>query len=275
MKLITKLTAGIVGTGLFVTAFAQNASAPAQNPIKFELPKVGSSSSQPAAPAAAATPAPAAAPVKFTQAQLMEVYGYMLALRMNLPDLEYTTSDVDSIAKGFKIAIAGQQPPYDAQAVSPQLQEFVGQKQQALMLKIRGQNMAEGAAFFAKLKDNKAVQILPSGLGIEVVKAATGRTAKLGQVVKFHFTLSALSGQVLESTAGQEPLEALLKDGEMVPGMLEGLQKIPVGAKYKLYVPSQLAYGDGGQGMPPGASLIFEIEMIEVKDAPKETAPAK
>jgi FKBP-type peptidyl-prolyl cis-trans isomerase len=275
MKFITKLTAGFVGMGLFFAAFAQNAPAPASAPIKFELPKVGSGAAQPAAgptlPAAPAAPA-----VKFTQAQLMEVYGFMMAMRMNLPELEFTTADADSMAKGIKMALTHEEPSYDAKALSPQLQEFIAQKQQVLLLKIHNANVAEGTAYFAKLKENKAVQILPSGLGIEVIKAAAGQTVKVGQLAKFHYTLSALNGQVMETSAGREPLEALVQDGAgMIPGMMEGLQKIPVGAKYKLYIPYQLAYGDQGtQGIPPGASLIFEVEMLDVKDAPKEAAPA-
>jgi FKBP-type peptidyl-prolyl cis-trans isomerase len=266
MKFTTKLTAGFVSMGLFAAAFADNA-APANKPVKFELPGAAGAAPQPAAPAAPA--------VKFTQSQLLEVYGFMMAVRMNLPDLEFTATDVDSIAKGFKMAIARENPPYDAQALSPQLQEFIGQRQQALLLKIHNANVAEGAAFFAKLKENKAVQILPSGLGLEVIKTASGPTVKPGQLAKFHYTLSALSGQVMETSAGREPLEGLVQEGAMISGMVEGLQKIPVGAKYKLYVPYQLAYGDqGGQGVPPASSLIFEIEMLEVKDAPKEAAPA-
>ena len=275
MKFITKLTAGIVSMGLVASVYAAD---PAK-PVKFELPQVGSTAAQPsatatAAPAAPAQPvAPVVPAVKYTQAQLMEVYGFMLAMRMNLPDLEFTPADADSMAKGIKMAITREEPPYDAKALSPQLQELIGQKQQALLAKIRNLNAAEGAAFFAKLKENKAVQFLPSGLGIEVIKAATGPTAKLGQVAKFHYTLSAVNGQVMESSAGREPLEGLVQVDAMIPGMVEGLQKIPVGAKYKLYVPSALAYGDqGGQGMPPAASLIFEVEMLEVKDAP--VAPA-
>ena len=267
MKFITKLTAGFVSMGLFVAAFAENTPAPASKPVKFELPTVGSSAAQPAAPAAPA--------VKFTQAQMMEVYGFMMAMRMNLPDLEFTATDVDSIAKGIKMALAREEPPYDAKSLSPQLQEFIAQKQQVLLLKIRNANVADGTAFFAKLKENKAVQILPSGLGVEVIKAASGPTAKLGQLAKFHYTLSSLSGQVMETSVGREPLESLVQEGAMIPGMVEALQKIPVGAKYKLYVPYQLAYGEqGGQGMPPAASLVFEVEMLEVKDAPKEAAPA-
>lgn len=269
MKFITKLTAGIVSMGLVASAFAADSK-----PIKFELPQVGSTA-QPATPAAPVATAPAAPAVKFTQGQLMEVYGFMLAMRMNLADLEFSASDVDSMAKGIKMALTREEPPYDAKALSPQLQEFLGQKQQTLLTKIRNANNAESAAFFAKLKENKAVQYTASGLGYEVLKAASGPTAKLGQVATFHYQLSALNGQVMESSAGQKPLDGLVQDGAMIPGMVEALQKIPVGGKYRLYVPAKLAYGDeGGQGMPPAASLIFEVEVLEVKDAPKEAAPA-
>ena len=272
MKFITKLTAGIVGMGLLASAFAD--TAPASKPIKFELPQVGNAT-QPAASAAPVAPAPVAPPVKFTQGQLMEVYGYMLAMRMNMPDLEFTAADADSMAKGIKMSLAHEEPPYDAKTLSPQLQEYLGQKQQVLLAKIRGANIAEGTAFFAKLKENKAVQFTPSGLGYEVLKASTGSIAKVGQEVTFHYQLSALNGQVMESSAGREPLKLVLQDGALIPGMVEALQKIPVGAKYKLYVPSQLAYGDqGGQGIPPAASLVFEVELLDVKDAPKEAAPA-
>jgi len=273
MKFITNITAGIVSMGLVASAFAADAK-----PIKFELPQVGGATQPAAAAPAAAAPAaaaPAAPAVKFTQGQLMEVYGFMLAMRMNLADLEFSASDVDSMAKGIKMALAHEEPPYDAKALSPQLQEFVGQKQQALLTKIRNANVAEGTAFFAKLKENKAVQFTASGLGYEVLKSATGSIAKVGQEVTFHYQLSALNGQVMESSAGREPLKMVIQDGAMIPGMVEALQKIPVGAKYKLYVPSALAYGEqGGQGMPPAASLIFEVEVLDVKDAPKEAAPA-
>lgn len=271
MKFTTKLTAGFISMGLSVAAFAAD-PAPAQNPIKFELPKVGTSTAQPAAaPAAPVIPA-----IQYTQAQLMEVYGFMMAMRMNLPELEFTVADADSISKGIKMALTGEKPPFasDAQALSAQLQEFIGQRQQTLLGKIRVANLAEGTAFFAKLKaENKAVQFLPSGLGLEVIKAGNGPTAKLGQVAKFHYTLSTVNGQVMESSAGREPLEGVVQTDAMIPGMIEALQKIPTGSKYKVYVPTTLAYGDqGGPGMPPGASLIFEIEVLEVKDAPKEVA---
>lgn len=269
MKLITKLTAGIVSMGLVASAFA----ADPVKPLKFELPQT-TGTTQPAAPAAAPA-APAAPAIKFSQSQLMEVYGLMLALRSNMPDLEFTAADVDAIAKGMKMALAQEKPAYDMQAIGPQFQEMMTQKQQVLLGKIHDQNVADSTTFFAKLKENKAVQILPSGLGIEVLKAATGPTVKPGQLAKFHYQLSTLNGQTLQSTAGQDAPELQVIENQMIPGMFEGLQKVPTGAKYRLYVPYKLAYGEqGNQDIPPAASLVFEVEVLGVRDLPKEAAPA-
>jgi len=293
MKFTTPFTAGLFSLGLLVAASAQNSgqSPSAQNPVKFELPQVGStapapSAATPAAPAPAA-PTPAPAP-KYTEAQVLEVYGYMIGTRMGLAQLEFTPAQVEAMAKGLAEAATGKQPEYDAQQIGPQVQEFLAKKEQNFMGKLRSQNLAEAAAYFTKLKENKAVQELPSGLRIETVKAGTGATPKPGQLAKIHYTGSFISGQVFDTSlqprqqgAPVEPAELLVQTPSqadprgLIPGMVEGLQNAKVGGKYKFYVPPHLAYGDeGGQGIPPAATLIFEVELLDVKDAPKETAPA-
>lgn len=283
MKFITKVSAGLASLGLLVAASAQSNAqpAPAQNPVKFELPQVGSA----ATPAAAAPAAPAvAAPAKkYTEAEILETYGWVVAARMGLAELEFSPAQVEAMARGMALAAAGKAPPYDAQQIGPQLEELLGKKQQNFLAKIRNQNLADAAKFFTALKDKKEVQELPSGLRIETLKAGTGASPKIGQVAKIHYTLAFINGQVFESSLQRgEPLEVLVqvpsKDdprGGAIPGMVEGLQKMAVGGKAKLYVPPHLAYGDDGiQGIPPAATLIFEVELLEVKDAPKEAAPA-
>jgi FKBP-type peptidyl-prolyl cis-trans isomerase len=142
------------------------------------------------------------------------------------------------------------------------------------MLKLHAENVAEGTAFFAKLKENKAVIELPSGLRYEVIKAGTGATPKVGQEVSIQYTGSLPNGQVFDSTAERgQPAEMVLEPKQLIAGLLEGLQKVSVGGKIKLYVPASLAYGDeGNQAIPPAATLIFEVELLGVKDAPKEAA---
>lgn len=291
MKFMSQVSAVLVTLGLLTAASAQE-------PVKFTVPGVSAPAAQPAAPAktpaapatapATPAPAPASAPaVKFTEAQLMEAFGYIFVLQSRLAiqvqALEFTPAQKDALLRGITLAVGGKELPYDAQQIQAQLQEFMGKKQEAFMTKLRMQNLAESTAFFTKLKENKNVLELPSGLRYEILKPATGAPGKPGQVATIHYTGALLSGQVFDSSIERkEPIELLLQaanasnPGGAMPGMVEGLLKVGVGGKARLYIPPSLAYGDDGfQGIPPGATLIFEVEVLGVKDAPKEAPAAK
>jgi FKBP-type peptidyl-prolyl cis-trans isomerase len=283
MKFMSKISAALVTLGLLTAASAQE-------PVKFTIPGSSAPAAQPAAPAKtpaapATTPAaPAAAPaapaVKFTEAQLMEAFGYIFVLQSRLAiqvqALEFTPAQKDALLRGITLAVGGKELPYDAQQIQAQLQEFMSKKQEAFMGKLRNQNLADSAAFFTKLKENKNVVELPSGLRYEILKPATGAPGKPGQLATIHYTGALLNGQVFDSSVERkEPLELLLQaangtaPGGAMPGMVEGLLKVGVGGKARLYIPPSLAYGDDGfQGIPPGATLIFEVEVLSVKDAP-------
>jgi len=281
MKLIKIIAAVLAGSGLFVAATAQNNAPPAstQDAVKFQLPNVGSSA-QPAQPAAAAVTPPAP---KYTDAQLMEVLGYITGLRMSLAELEFTQEQVDAMARGLSRAARGEQPTAEMQSMTQPLQELMGRKQQVFLTKVKNHNLASAASFFTKLKENKNVQELPSGLRYEVTKAGTGATPKPGQVAKIHYTGTFIEGQVFDSSVQRgEPVDVYLQAPTKedprgaIPGMVEGLLKASVGEKLKLYIPPHLAYGDdGAQGIPPAATLIFDVEVLDVKDAPKAPAPAE
>jgi hypothetical protein len=144
------------------------------------------------------------------------------------------------------------------------------------MTKLRYQNMAASTAFFEQLKENKNVVSLPSGLRYEIVKLGTGAVPQPGQLLSMHYTGALVSGQIFDNTRERgQPAELVLQDGVVIPGMFEGLQKIGIGGTIKLYIPPSLAYGDqGSQVIPPGATLIFEIEVLSAKEGPKVPAPA-
>jgi FKBP-type peptidyl-prolyl cis-trans isomerase len=292
MKFMSKVSAALVSLGLLTAASAQE-------PVKFTVPGVSTPAAQPAAPAKtpaapaatpaapAATPAAAPAAVKFTEAQLMEAFGYIFVLQSRLAvqvqALEFTPAQKDALLRGITLALGGKELPYDAQQIQAQLQEFMSKKQEAFMTKLRMQNLTDNAAFFTKLKENKNVVELPSGLRYEILKPATGAPGKPGQVATIHYTGARISGQVFDSTVERkEPIDlplvvasATSPTGAM-PGMVEGLLKVGVGGKARFYIPPSLAYGDDGfQGIPPGATLIFEVEVLAVKDAPKEAPAAK
>ncbi|MFI5337858.1 MAG: FKBP-type peptidyl-prolyl cis-trans isomerase, partial [Opitutales bacterium] len=200
MKFTTKLVAGCLSAGLLTATFAQsNTPAPAQDSVKFNIPNVATPAAAPGAPAVA--PVVAAPAPKFSEDQLLEIYGYMLGARMGIAELEFTPTQVEAIARGMHMVAAGKIPAVDAQAIQPELEAFLGKKQQAFLLKVRNRNLAETAAYFTKLKqDNKNVQELPSGLRLEVLKAGTGAVPKPGQLAKIHYTGSFINGQVFDSS---------------------------------------------------------------------------
>lgn len=282
MKFSYKISAGLASLGLLVAAVAQNTNTKSADPVQFNIPNVGtqqpaqkSATTQPAAPGQQApAQTPAAPAVTFTEAQMMEVYGFMLAARSGLAELGFTPANVDAMGRGMKMAVSGQQPQYDAQAIGQQLQEFLGKKQQEFLTKVRNQNLADAATYFTKLKENKNVKELPSGLRYEVLTEGKGPIAKPGQVVKMHYTGSFINGQVFDSSTQRgEPVEALVQQGALIDGMVEALQKMPVGSKWKLHMPPHLAYGDESVGgIPPAATLVFDVEVLGVQDAPKEDA---
>jgi FKBP-type peptidyl-prolyl cis-trans isomerase len=283
MKFMSSFRAALLTLGLLTAASAQD-------PVKFTVPGVSTPASQPAAaPAPATTPAASAAkPVtKFTATQVAEAYGWIAGNQLGLRQLEFTKTEIEAMARGMIAMAAGGEPPFDAAAIEPELKEFIGKKAQAFEVKrtafmnnLRMQNLAEGGAFFTKLKENKNVVELPSGLRYEILKPGTGAVAKLGQLVTIHFTGTLVSGEAFGSSLeSKQPIELPMvaatpdnPDGTL-PGIVEGLTKVGVGGKAKLYIPPSLAYGDSGnQGIPPGATLIFEVEVIGVKDAPKTPA---
>ncbi|MDQ5978164.1 MAG: Peptidyl-prolyl cis-trans isomerase, partial [Verrucomicrobiota bacterium] len=280
-------------------------SASAQDAVKFEVPGVTTPAKPAPAPAApapkasapAATKSPAPAPaaaapasapaaaVKYSDEQLMEAYGYifMLETRMaaQLQAFEMTPALKTSMLRGIGLALNGNDLPYDPQQVQQQLQEFIGKRQASFLGKIKQAQIAAGNEHFAKLKENKNVVVLPSGLAYEVVQAGKGAAPKPGQVVSIRYTGALATGQVFDSNVeNPQPADLLLQIASaqspqgVVAGMFEGLQKGSVGSKLRLHVPPALAYGEEGAGgvIPPSATLIFDVEIVGIKDAPP--APA-
>lgn len=276
MKFLSKVSAALVSVSLLVAVSAEE-------PVKFHVPGVSASAPQAAAPAAQAPAAVApAAPAKpkFTETQVLEAYGWYTGMRMGLAQLGFTKEQVEAMGRGMVGAASGGQPTFDAKEIGPDIEAFLSKKNEVFMTKLRMEQLSMGAAFFAKLKENKSVVELPSGLRYEIIKAGTGAAPKVGQVITIHYTGALTNGQVFDSSlqprqqgAPVEPVEMMLQPGQLITGMVEGLQKIQVGGKIRLFIPPSLAYGDeGSQAIPPGATLIFEVEVLGAKDAP--AAPA-
>ena len=241
---------------LTISLLALGLTAVRAQEVKFNIP----GKDQPA-PAPAAL-APAAA---FTDAQLVEEFGWFIGKRVGLTELEFSPAEVEAFTKGVATAASGKDSPFQLEKIGPAMDAFMQKKQGAYMGKMKAKNMADTVTFFNKLKENKSVSELPSGLRYEITKPGQGPSPKPADTVKVHYIGTLVDGTVFDSSVQRgEPVEFAL--GEVIPGWTEGLQKINKGGKIKLYVPAHLGYGDDGKGsIPPGATLIFDVELLDIK----------
>jgi FKBP-type peptidyl-prolyl cis-trans isomerase len=224
--------------------------------------------------AAAKPAAPAAATGDFSDAKVIEAYGWFIGGQTGVSEVGFSAEETEALIRGIRGAATGQKSPYDMAVYGPKLDELMQKRMGAVMAKQLEKNNAEGAAYFAKLKDNKSVTMLASGLGYEVLKQGSGPAPKSTDTVKVHYTGKFIDGTVFDSSVERgEPAEFPL--GNVIAGWTEGLQKTSKGGKLRLHVPSKLAYGDAGRspGMPPGATLIFEVELLEINPPAASATP--
>jgi FKBP-type peptidyl-prolyl cis-trans isomerase FklB len=125
-------------------------------------------------------------------------------------------------------------------------------------------NKKLGQAFLDSNSKQSGVVTLPSGLQYKIIREGTGQQPGLNDRVKVHYHGTLINGKVFDSSIERgEP--ATFGVGEVIPGWTEALQLMPVGSKWKLFIPSDLAYGDNGQGeILPGSVLIFDVELLEI-----------
>ncbi|MDP3070457.1 MAG: FKBP-type peptidyl-prolyl cis-trans isomerase [Opitutaceae bacterium] len=217
---------------------------------------------------------PAPAPT-FTDTQLVEEFGWFIGKRVGLTELEFSEADLDTLLRGIRAAAMGKDSPYELEKIGPAMDEFMQKRQGAYLAKLKTKNEGANAAYFAKLKENKAVVALPSGLHYEIIKQGDGTTPRPTDTVKVHYVGTLLDGTEFDSSIKRnEPAEFPLD--QVIPGWTEGIQKVTKGGKIKLYVPPALGYGDqGNSGIPPGSTLVFDVDLLDIKSAtPAPAAPA-
>jgi FKBP-type peptidyl-prolyl cis-trans isomerase len=223
-------------------------------------------------PAALAATAAPAAP-RFTEDQLLETFGWFVGKRIGITELKFTPEQTAAMIKGLQAAAAGADAPYKLEEIGPEMDKFMQAKQEAYMAELKRQGLEASAKFLTEIKAKPGVVVLPSGLVFEIVQPGTGAFPKATDTVKVHYTGTLIDGSVFDSSVQRgEPAEFGLD--QVIPGWTEGLQKVNVGGKIKLYVPPQLAYGDEGRpGIPPAATLVFDVELLEIKAPAAPAAP--
>jgi FKBP-type peptidyl-prolyl cis-trans isomerase FklB len=236
-KLIALLSAVVVATSYYLYA---------QDTLPAGGEQAAPAGQQPAAPAAG-------------EGTNVPVYSYAIGLEIgNNFKADEVQLDYDSLLAGIKDAITGAKPKYDQDTCMKALQQL-GQAK-------AGAAVAQNKKFLEENKKAEGVTTLPSGLQYKVLKSGDGATPGPEDTVRTHYKGTLIDGTVFDSSYDRgEPAEFPV--GGVIKGWTEALQKMKVGDKWQLVIPSELAYGEAGAGgvIPPGATLVFEIELLDVK----------
>ncbi|AOE49429.1 FKBP-type peptidyl-prolyl cis-trans isomerase [Kangiella sediminilitoris] len=171
---------------------------------------------------------------------------------------------IDAVIAGIRDAFEGKESQIshdDLNAAFQEIQKIV----EAENAEKAKQFAAEGEAFLAENAKREEVTVLDSGLQYEVITEGSGEKPTADSTVRTHYAGTLVSGQEFDSSYKRgEPAEFPV--GGVIKGWTEALQNMPVGSKWKLYVPHNLAYGEQGAGgvIGPYQALIFEIELLDI-----------
>lgn len=178
--------------------------------------------------------------------------------------------DVDLLIQGLRDAMGDGETRLDAQEMQTALQEFqqqMMQRAQAAREEAAQENEAEAKAFFAEHADAEGVTVTDSGIHYMVMEEGDGPKPTADDRVTVHYKGELLDGTVFDSSYDRgQP--ATFPVGGVIQGWQEALQLMPVGSKYKLWIPPELAYGASGQGpvIGPNEALVFEVELLEIAE---------
>jgi len=178
--------------------------------------------------------------------------------------------DPESVGKGLADAFSGGKTALtedEMRAVLTSAQEEYKKKQAALRAEKAQAALKEGEAFLAVNKNKEGVVTLPSGMQYKILKAGTGEKPEFNETVVCNYRGTLLDGTEFDSSSRHNgpvtfPLRGVIK------GWAEALQLMPVGSKWQLFVPPQMAYGETGSGLvvPPNSTLVFEVELLSIKE---------
>ena len=270
------LTVQLLAAGTFLLSHALAQQTPAASTAQ---PASGQTSSTPAKkPATGATTAKKStttantAPVTLKTDKDKQSYAMGMNLGLGL-HRQGLTLDPALVARGMKDAMAGGKTALteeEARAALTKLRGDVQQKMDAKNKEESSANRKEGEVFLASNKSKEGVQSLPDGLEYKIIKAGDGPKPAATDSVTCNYRGTLINGKEFDSSykRGQPATFPL---GGVIKGWTEALQMMPVGSKWELYIPADLAYGDHppGADIPPGSTLIFEVELLSIGEAKK------
>ena len=253
---LTLLTAGIMLLG---NALAQTSATNTQQPPAAKAPaaKTGQKSA-------------AKSPTPLTLNTQKDKVSYAIGMSV-AKNLQRQSLDVDPaiLMQGLKDTLAGGKTlltELEAQMVLTELQTEARKKQEEKMQQAGETNKKEGEAFLAANKAKEGVVTLPSGLQYKILKEGTGPKPTATDTVACNYRGTLIDGREFDSSAKHGGAATFPVNG-VIKGWTEALQLMPVGSKWQLFVPADLAYGQRGAGpdIGPDATLIFEVELLSIQ----------
>ncbi len=188
-------------------------------------------------------------------------YALGMSIGHQLQQMNATDLNIDDFAEAVKDVFAGKAKMNDSEAQTA-VQTFFQEKAEEQAKEMK----AGGETFLAENGKKEGVVTLPSGLQYKVLKEGNGKKPTATDQVECHYEGKLINGQVFDSSYSRGET-ATFGLNQVIAGWTEGLQLMQEGAKYRFYIPYTLGYGErgAGQSIPPYATLIFDVELIEVK----------
>lgn len=210
------------------------------------------------------------APQPTGEVTIEDQYSYAIGLDMGTSFRNSETPlDIENLVAGLRDGLGGGKPKFDqatcGQALQ-QLQVMMRNKAMAQQQSAGTENKKLGDAFLAENKTKEGVQVTKSGLQYKVIKAGTGPTPGPTDTVKCNYRGTLVDGTMFDASANHGG-PASFPVNRVIPGWTEALQLMKVGAKWQLFIPAELAYGNNPPGPPieAGSTLIFDIELLGIE----------
>lgn len=195
-------------------------------------------------------------------------YALGLSMGNNFRSSGIEEIDVADFADGVAAVFSGEKPRMSYDEAKEEIRKYftaMEEKQRKAAEEMGKVNREAGASFLAENAKRPEVKVTATGLQYEVVTEGDGPRPERGDQVKVHYTGRLIDGTVFDSSVERgEP--ATFGVTQVIPGWVEALQLMKAGSKWRLYIPSALAYGPQGAGgvIGPDATLIFDVELLEV-----------
>lgn len=188
-------------------------------------------------------------------------YAIGLGIGQNLMAMGARNIQVEDFARAINDVLEGK----ETAITHNEAREIVNNYFAELEQKVNAENIEKGKAFLEANRQKAGIITLPSGLQYEVLKEGNGKSPKATDQVRCHYEGTLIDGTLFDSSV-KRGQPAVFGVSQVIPGWVEALQLMSEGAKWRLYIPSELGYGAHGAGemIPPHSTLIFDVELIEV-----------